>query len=148
MKLIVFIFVMTIVVQIYAGSYSFDSSEYNSREHSNQSVERELNQLLTSAASGSPSPWQSSAASRPEASWFKTKITQRLNKSSTLSGMTHLKEKLFRMADEKLDKCQNYNTQQLDRNCMGRASGHIMQLIAAVENTETHRKFVDFANNF
>lgn len=77
----------------------------------------------------------------PEASWFITKVTQRLNNSRVLSGMSNLKNKLFKLADEKLEKCKH--AYGLDRNCLGHASGHIMQLISAVENRSSHRRLVD-----
>lgn len=38
------------------------------------------------------------------------------------------------MADQKLEKCKTPSGDELDRHCVGRITGQMMQLIAAVEN--------------
>ncbi|XP_037816624.1 uncharacterized protein LOC119607003 [Lucilia sericata] len=82
--------------------------------------------------------WQSSVASLPGASSFKTKVTHRIKNSDVLSDMAHLKTRLFKLAEEKLEKCLKPNGRELDKHCVGRATGQVMQLIASAENSERH----------
>ncbi|XP_023304586.2 uncharacterized protein LOC111686465 [Lucilia cuprina] len=82
--------------------------------------------------------WQSSVASLPGASSFKTKVTHRIKNSDVLSDMADLKTKLFKLAEEKLEKCVKPNGRELDRHCVGRTTGLVMQLIASAENSERH----------
>lgn len=100
----------------------------------NYDTQRQLEELLQSAAVETSSHWQSSASALPQANSYKTKVAQRIHGSESLSNKTHLKQKLFKLADEKLENCKKPNGQELDRQCVGRTTGQIMQLIAAVEN--------------
>ncbi|XP_065365693.1 uncharacterized protein LOC135958728 [Calliphora vicina] len=135
MKLFVVV-ILALVAQNYANY--LDSSEEDSRQSRNRNAQREINELLMSSGMESSTHWQSAAASLPEASSFKSKVTHRIKNSSDLSGMSQLKENLYKLANEKLEKCMKPNGRELDRHCVGRATGQVMQLIASAENASRH----------
>lgn len=127
----------------YARSYSnWDSSEESqSMQSRNYNVQKELNDLLEASTVESSSNWQSSAAALPDASSFKSKVTRRINNSAMLAGEKRLQQKLYKVAEEKLEKCKKPNGQELDKHCVGRTTGQVMQLIGAVENA-SQRSFM------
>lgn len=100
----------------------------------NFNAQKELKELLEASAVESSANWQSSAAALPEANSFKLKVTRRINNSAMLAGEKQLQQKIYKVAQDKLEKCKKPNGQELDKHCVGRATGQIMQLIGAVEN--------------
>jgi len=68
---------------------------------------------------------------------FHTKISHRLQESQQLSDQPDIKRKIQKLADDKFNACKfngAENKGKADRHCVGRATGQIMQLIAAFEN--------------
>lgn len=78
--------------------------------------------------------WRSAASRLPQSQWFKQKIRQRLAGSNAFAANSEMRRKLIDFADQKLEKCKSPSGLELDRHCVGRATGQIMQLIGAVEN--------------
>lgn len=62
------------------------------------------------------------------------KISQRLAGSDVFSADFEYKQRLIQTADRKLEKCKIPGGQELDQQCVDRAVGQIMQMIANIEN--------------
>ena len=66
-----------------------------------------------------------------------TRILNRLEESQRLTEQPDIKRKMKKLADDKFNACKFNgveNKGKADRHCLGRATGQIMQLIAAFKN--------------
>lgn len=125
---------LPVLFQCYARTYQQNTSEEDSSQIDLQDTQKVWN-ILAEAG------WQSFASSMAGAMPYKMKVTNRLQHSEALSTMPHMQEKLLKLADEKLERCMKTTSNELDRHCVGRATGQMMQLIAAVENSSPNTSY-------
>uniref|UniRef100_A0A1L8EET4 Putative secreted protein n=1 Tax=Haematobia irritans TaxID=7368 RepID=A0A1L8EET4_HAEIR len=126
------ILVIALVAQSYAYSSFSDFDESSDYDNSNSWSDSNRYPMSDSYST----KFTSSASRLPEAQFYKRKIIQRLAGSHTFSKNPVHKEKLINVADEKLENCKTPSGQKLDKHCLGRAIGQVMQLIATVENND------------
>ncbi|KAM7350574.1 uncharacterized protein ACRADG_009137 [Cochliomyia hominivorax] len=120
MKLFLLV-ILALVIQGFASS-SYESSE-------------EDNEYLRPYSSH----WDCSACSLHGAKAFKSKVTKRIRNSDVLSDLPQVQKKLFDMANEKLEECKKPHAHELDKHCVGRITGKMMQMIAHAENNSNSR---------
>ncbi|XP_037928812.1 uncharacterized protein LOC119681271 [Teleopsis dalmanni] len=153
MKLFAIIFVVAVAscVQVHCNSARRSSNRGNDNDSSNESSEenswknnRDMQDIFAAFRNsnhGSNSEsisWRMTETQFPEAIPFQVKITERLNGSGPLADKPEIKQSILRLANDKLDACKTPSGDKLDRACVGRHLGQMMQMIAAVENSSRH----------
>ncbi|XP_013105819.2 uncharacterized protein LOC106085899 [Stomoxys calcitrans] len=137
---VVAVLIFALIAQSYAYSSSYDfEDQRNQREFDNIEPWTKMNRY--SSSNSEDYEFKSSASRFPEAQFFKRKVIQRLSNSPAFYNNPQNKQRLIEVADEKLENCKTPSGNGLDRSCLGRAIGQVMQLVASVENADRNSGF-------